>query len=313
MSEFDTKEIEEDYLDVDKPIPGQNYVCISFVSPEKVIQRKELYSFHSYVNHKFQEYQESFKTCIAEIVQKSMNNTVDVSLIVQLKKKFDKHFKDDIVNFEQFKEKLEDFYYKEEQRIGDEFDEINNFQTSVRGVKVRGVYATVDEARVRAKYLQRTDPTFSIYIAEMGKWAAWDCRPDLIDDNEYANEDLNKIVKGYKENAVKKDLFYEEQKRQRTHEAKTVTERLKKKLEARKKEEAELLKKKMENKPKIEEVVEEEQVDVNDILDKSVKNTDDDEVKFEVGDESSKEVSVSETENMLNSDDPWLQRKMRGE
>ena len=42
MSELNnTKEI--DYLEVDKPIPGQNYVCISFVSPEKILQDKNDY------------------------------------------------------------------------------------------------------------------------------------------------------------------------------------------------------------------------------------------------------------------------------
>ena len=34
------KEIEEDFLNVDKPLPGQNYVCMSFVSPEKVLNDK---------------------------------------------------------------------------------------------------------------------------------------------------------------------------------------------------------------------------------------------------------------------------------
>ena len=33
-------EEEIDYLEVDKPIPGQNYVCMSFVSPEKVLENK---------------------------------------------------------------------------------------------------------------------------------------------------------------------------------------------------------------------------------------------------------------------------------
>ena len=37
------QDIEEDFLDVDKPLPGQNYYCISFVSPDKVIQQKELF------------------------------------------------------------------------------------------------------------------------------------------------------------------------------------------------------------------------------------------------------------------------------
>ena len=35
-----------DYLEVDNPIPGQNYVCLSFVSPEKTLKEKELFLFN---------------------------------------------------------------------------------------------------------------------------------------------------------------------------------------------------------------------------------------------------------------------------
>ena len=34
-----------DYLEVDNPITGQNYVCISFVSPEKTLVKKEQFEF----------------------------------------------------------------------------------------------------------------------------------------------------------------------------------------------------------------------------------------------------------------------------
>ena len=35
------KEQKIDYLEVDDPIPGQNYVCLSFISPESLIESKE--------------------------------------------------------------------------------------------------------------------------------------------------------------------------------------------------------------------------------------------------------------------------------
>ena len=40
----------EDYLEVDKSIPGQNYACISFVSPEKVLKQKEMFMFENFDN-----------------------------------------------------------------------------------------------------------------------------------------------------------------------------------------------------------------------------------------------------------------------
>jgi hypothetical protein len=37
-----TEEVDTtDYLDVDKPLPGQNYACLSFVCPEEIIKKKE--------------------------------------------------------------------------------------------------------------------------------------------------------------------------------------------------------------------------------------------------------------------------------
>jgi len=38
-----SKDQEVDFLEVDQPIPGQNYVCLSFISPEKVIKQKEVF------------------------------------------------------------------------------------------------------------------------------------------------------------------------------------------------------------------------------------------------------------------------------
>ena len=38
---MDKNEEKSDYLEVDDQIPGQNYVCLSFVSPESMIESKE--------------------------------------------------------------------------------------------------------------------------------------------------------------------------------------------------------------------------------------------------------------------------------
>jgi hypothetical protein len=38
-----SEDIKEDFLEVDNKIPGQNYVCLSFVSPEKILKQKEIF------------------------------------------------------------------------------------------------------------------------------------------------------------------------------------------------------------------------------------------------------------------------------
>ena len=38
-----------DLLSVDAPIAGQNFACLSFLSPEKIIRRKEEFFFNEFV------------------------------------------------------------------------------------------------------------------------------------------------------------------------------------------------------------------------------------------------------------------------
>ena len=48
---------EQDYLEVDKPIPGQNFVCLSFVSPEKTLKEHELFLFNKFMNQRCGEWE----------------------------------------------------------------------------------------------------------------------------------------------------------------------------------------------------------------------------------------------------------------
>ena len=40
-----------DLLDEDKPIAGQKFACISFVSPEAILKKKELFYFEEFLKH----------------------------------------------------------------------------------------------------------------------------------------------------------------------------------------------------------------------------------------------------------------------
>ena len=117
MSE-DTKEKKVDYLEVDDPIAGQNYVCLSFISPESFIQNKD-----------------AFK-CV---------------------KFLQSYCKEQKLKFEEVYSKYQDFTYKYEDKLQRDFDEQNDFQTSIRGLKVRGVFDTKEAANDRAKKLSLRD------------------------------------------------------------------------------------------------------------------------------------------------------------
>ena len=118
-------------------------------------------------------------------------------------------------DYKTFVENYKDYLFTQDKEISDKFDEQNNFQTSVRGVKIRGVYDSRREANVRAKVLQRMDQTFNVFVGQVGYWLPWDPNPDGVEKQEYLNEELNKLVKGYNVNQAEKDMFFEEQKREK--------------------------------------------------------------------------------------------------
>ena len=52
--EINNNEKKEDFLDVDTQLAGQNYVCLSFLSPEKLIKNKDTYIFESFIKDVFE-------------------------------------------------------------------------------------------------------------------------------------------------------------------------------------------------------------------------------------------------------------------
>jgi hypothetical protein len=224
---------EEDFLEVDQPVPGQSYVCLSFVSPEKTIVNKEQWMFYNYHQYVIGEYNKIFLT-LTEKMLETGDDTVPVASVVDLMKRMKRVFDVNQVEYDKWKELTEDFRFREGDVLGRKFDEQNNFQTSVRGVKVRGVYDTYREAEIRSKVLQRMDSRFDVFIGQVGYWLPWHPDVNKIQDQEYMNDELNTLVKEYKNNEAKRDIFYKEQVQQRKAEADEQTKRMKAQLAAEK-------------------------------------------------------------------------------
>jgi len=320
--ELKPQDVEEDYLDVDKPLPGQNYYCISFVSPEKVIEQKELFMYYHYERAFYKKISNMMDSSLASLIDKSDDGKVDVSDVIKLKKSVLEACKEEEVDFAQFKSKFEDFRFRDEEKIGEAFDKINNFRTSVRGVKIRGVFDTKREADVRAAVLQRMDPLFDVFVGQIGYWCPWDPNPHKIDDIEYTNSDLNKLVKEYKSNEAKKDQFYQEQKTQRQKDALSAEERLK-----HQKGLADMREFQQQNQGQKDISTTDTQsiTDSSSIINMTPAGGDIDSLasineldeqpqaitqSIELGGENSKEISLEQETTILQSDDPWLQRKM---
>ena len=60
---------EEDYLEVDSSVPGQNYCCVSFISPENTLKQKEMFLFHKYVTQRCGEFDKKLSEVIEKVGQ----------------------------------------------------------------------------------------------------------------------------------------------------------------------------------------------------------------------------------------------------
>lgn len=233
MSDKNTPTVVEDFLDEDTEIPGQRYVLLSFISPEKVLEKKDIYFFKKFLESYEVDWKiKNLEKYMVDIV-KNINDQLD-DRIRELEKnnQIDQanicrknHISiDDVINtYQQFIQKnrsdiqkttiataYDDFMFANKTKLEDEFYAMNEFRTSIRGVKVRGTYGNPKEAEIKAKKLQQKDKYHNIFLAEVGKWTPWDPQPHEVTDQEYAQDELNTLMRKYKENEDNRDKFFEE-------------------------------------------------------------------------------------------------------
>lgn len=203
----------EEFLENDTSILGQNYVCLSFISPEKLIKQKEMFCFHRYMTNQFKEFSE-----IIDVTLDKENNKE-----VEIYKKLEKNLKERArlkfeYNYKQFSDNYGDFMYKHGEELNTIYDKETEYKTSMRGLKVRGVYESYKEAEVRAKSLQRRDRAFHVYVGTVGAWLPWDPEADKVQNEEYLEDELNTLIKEYKKNQVHKDMLYEQERQDRKND-----------------------------------------------------------------------------------------------
>lgn len=192
---------EADYLDQDPQLRNQNYVCLSFISPEDVIKKKEVFFFEEFLKGVSNDMTEFF----ANLEQKYPE---DAGTLKVIKERYSYLFsRDSVINEYNF------YVSQNSSQLDEDYHKRNDFQTSIRGIKVRGTFDSLKEAEIRAQVLKKMDDKFNVYVAQVGCWCPWSPNPEDIDNQEYAETQLNTMMKHYQENQEKKDLFYQERKR----------------------------------------------------------------------------------------------------
>ena len=191
---------EMDYLEEDAPIRGQNFACVSFISPEKVLDDKKVFSFTKFTQNFCKEVNELFQN-----MKIKYPDDDDAFKAIADRYRY-------LFNEKHMQEEFKYFEDEKEDEINREFSEKVNFQTNVRGFKLRGCYDTLREAQVRSEVLKRKDKQHNIYITQVGCWCPWDPNPNNIDDQHYAEDQLNTLMKKYRENQQQKDEIFENRK-----------------------------------------------------------------------------------------------------
>ena len=198
MTTVSTKE--EDYLEVDKEIRNQKYCLLSFLSPDKILVNKETY----YISHFLKKLSKDIETLFNGLKDKY---PADEELI--------NNIKDDHSYLFDIKQLDEQYKFVKEINstiVENDFHKDNNFQTSMRGIKVRGSFSSIEEAKNRSEFLKKIDKNHDIYIAEVGCWCPFSPNPGDLENQEYGETQLNTLMKEYKKNQEERDEVFEKRK-----------------------------------------------------------------------------------------------------
>ena len=188
-----------DLLDEDMPIAGQKFACLSFLSPERIVKQREIYFFEQFLkqydlNKSMEKYSEFLHFLSYKYKLEFDNLTKDFNeFIVEEKEKlytFD--VKDDYKNYIDV----------HEESLEKGFNEENSFQTSVRGIKIRGTFPSQEEAELRCKMIRELDPNHDVFVGPVGTWLPWDPDAYKTEKVEYLEETLNQLMQEKQKNEI---------------------------------------------------------------------------------------------------------------
>jgi hypothetical protein len=180
-----------DLLEEDKPLSGQKFVCVSFVSPENILKQKNHFMFQEFLKHyDFTKSVQKFTQFLNFICYK-YNQDFDTVM-----KDFQDYMKTEKESFTEnyVSDEYKNFLDANEERLEDEFNTSHQFQTSTRGLKVRGTYSTQEEAELRCKLLREVDPNHNVYVGPVGMWMPWEPEAYKTGRVEYLEDELNQLM-----------------------------------------------------------------------------------------------------------------------
>ena len=121
-----------DLLDEDKPVAGQKWVCMSFVSPDKILKKKELFFFEEFLKH--WDYSKGVQKFSQFLNFISYKYNMNFDKIMSDYQEFIKSEESELVKTT-IGDDYKNFLDAKEEELEKVFNEMHNFQTNTRGVK----------------------------------------------------------------------------------------------------------------------------------------------------------------------------------
>ena len=211
-----------DLMEEDPPFPGMKYVCLSFISPEKLLKRREHFIFEKFVQTwDFSKSMSKFHDFLNYMAYKYH---LSIETLLQDYTEFVEEEKSQLASYS-IDDDWHNFMDKKEDECTLQFSKLHQFQTSTRGIKVRGAFNTQEEAEMYTKKLREMDPSHDIFVGPVGIWLPWD--PDAYKTGriEFMEDQLNQLHHEKLKNEAKAKEAFEQ--RIRDAKRKAIEENIK--------------------------------------------------------------------------------------
>jgi hypothetical protein len=253
-----------DCLKEDPPVPNQDWSVISFIAPEDMVEKKNIYYINNYLVSEINQSLSAQAQHMAKFLSVQMRKKIEYQLeklessIDEDDKRLHKMLSDKYkemeidedefvtecrrryeMDGEEIMDKYKIFLVKNRTRLDNEFDEAHEDVPSTRGVKVRGNYPSLKKAKDRAKQMQEFEPALHTFVAPVGKWLPLNVDADEAQEQEFFLDDLNNVMGRHLESVAAGQAEFEKRKNEQTKEAKrharmNTKERLRAKLKDQK-------------------------------------------------------------------------------
>ena len=160
-----------DLLDEDKAIAGQKFACVSFVSPDNILKKKNTFLFEEFLKH--WDYNTNVKKFTQFLNFFTQKYNINFDAAMEDFQKFIKNEQSTLVETT-IDDDFNTFLDAKEDELVIKFNEANTFQTSTRGLKIRGSFPSQEEAELRCKMLREVDPNHDVYVGPVGMWMPWE-------------------------------------------------------------------------------------------------------------------------------------------